>query len=61
MTSFLHLFSSGEAWVGRGNGFHIDLDLAFKGQPVPDEQLRDLADALLAGPASALTAQNLLY
>ena len=56
VTSLLDLFSSGEAWVGRGNGMHIDLDLTFRGQPIADELLRQLSEALIAGPASTLAA-----
>lgn len=51
--SLLGLFSSGEAWVGRGNGLCIDLDLTFRGRPLADKQLQQLSEAILGGPASA--------
>ncbi|KAF2625536.1 hypothetical protein BU25DRAFT_473600 [Macroventuria anomochaeta] len=49
-TSLLSLLSSGEVWVGRGNGLYIDLDITFKGQPLADEQLRQLSEAILDAP-----------
>lgn len=48
--SLSSLLSSGEVWVGRGNGLYIDLDLTFKGQPIADEQLQHLSKALLGAP-----------
>ncbi|KZM19220.1 hypothetical protein ST47_g9590 [Ascochyta rabiei] len=48
--SLLNLLSSGEAWVGRGNGLYIDLDLTLRGQPLADEQVQQLSQAILDAP-----------
>ena len=55
-TPVLSLLSSGEVWVGRGNGLFIDLDLTLRGQPLSDEQLRELSEAILDAPVSTLNA-----
>ena len=52
--SLIDQLSSGEAWVGRGNGLHIDLEITRNGQPLAHEQLRRLAEAILAAPVSIL-------
>jgi hypothetical protein len=51
-TSLLEILSSGEAWVGRGNGLYIDLVLTYRGQPLANEQLQCLSDAILGAPVS---------
>lgn len=55
-TSILDLLSSGEVWVGRGKGLHMDLDLTLRGQPLADEQLQQLSEAMLEAPVSTLDA-----
>jgi hypothetical protein len=52
-TSLLELLSSGEAWVARGNGMYIDLNLTVKGQPLADEQLQHLSKVILSAPVGA--------
>jgi hypothetical protein len=57
--SILSLLSSNEVWVGRGAGLYIDLDLTLRGQPLADEQLQQLSEALLEAPVSALYTPRL--
>lgn len=58
-TSILGLLSSGKVWVGRGNGLYIDLDLTSRGQPLADEQLQQLSEAILEAPVSTDNASKL--
>lgn len=53
-TSLLDLLSSGEVWVGCGNGLYIDLIITFGGQPLADEQLRQLSECILVAPVRTL-------
>jgi len=57
--SILSLLSSGDVWVGRGQGLHIDLDITLRGQPLAEEQLQQLSEALLEAPVSTLDACTL--
>lgn len=52
-SSLLELLSSGEVWVGRGNGLYIELDLYLRGQPPANEQLRQLSEVILGATVSA--------
>lgn len=58
-TSMLGLLSSGEVWVGRGDGLYIDLDLTSRGRPLADEQLQQLSGAILEAPVSTDNASKL--
>lgn len=64
--SLLELLSSGEVWVGRGNGLYIELELTLRGQPPANEQLRQLSEVILGATVSAsgfiptLTADSIL-
>jgi hypothetical protein len=53
-TSLLDRLSSGEVWVGCGNGLHIELMITFGGQPLADEQLRQLSECILVAPVRTL-------
>ncbi|KAF9693895.1 hypothetical protein EKO04_008392 [Ascochyta lentis] len=48
--SLLDYLSSGEAWVGRGNGLYIKFDFTFRGEPLADEQIRQLSKVILDAP-----------
>ncbi|KAF3052471.1 hypothetical protein E8E11_010310 [Didymella keratinophila] len=51
--SILSHLSSGDVWVGRGQGLYIDLDITLKGQPLAEDQLQQLSEALLEAPVWA--------
>lgn len=57
--SILSLLSSGDVWVGRGNGLYMDLDITLRGQPLAYEQLQQLYEAMLEAPVSTLNACTL--
>ncbi|KAF2127246.1 hypothetical protein P153DRAFT_387792 [Dothidotthia symphoricarpi CBS 119687] len=48
--SLLVLLSSGDVWVGRGNGLHIDLHLTLRGEPLAHRQLQELANNIVKAP-----------
>jgi hypothetical protein len=54
--SILSLLSSGDVWVGRGNGLYMDLDITLRGKPLADEQLQQLSEAMLEAPVSMVDA-----
>jgi hypothetical protein len=54
--SILSLLSSGDVWVGRGNGLYMDLDITLRGKPLADEQLQQLSEAMLEAPVSMFDA-----
>ncbi|KAH6639483.1 hypothetical protein C7974DRAFT_132447 [Boeremia exigua] len=48
--SLLDILTSGKVWVCRGNSLYIDMEVTFKGQPVAEDQLRQLSEAILVAP-----------
>jgi hypothetical protein len=57
--SILSFLSSGDVWVGRGNGLYIDLDITLSGKPLADKQLQQLSEAILEAPVSMFDAYRL--
>lgn len=55
----LRLLSSGNVWLGRGNGLHMDLDITFRGQPLAGQQLQQLSGAIVEAPVSFFDACSL--
>ena len=54
-TQFLEYLASGNVWVGRGVGFHMDLSLTLRGEPLPSEQTIPLTESILLAPVGAET------
>jgi len=48
----IDLLASGTVWVGRANGMHLSLDITFRREPLPINQLRHLADSVVNAPVS---------
>jgi hypothetical protein len=56
----LHFLSSGNVWVGRGRGMHIQLKLTIREEDVALRQIQYLTDAIIRAPvgATALKASS---
>lgn len=58
--SLLHYLSSGDAWVGRGNGMHIEMVLNLRGEPFPRHELQELRDMITQAPVSLRGLSNIV-
>lgn len=54
----LELLASGNVWVRRGHGMHIDLLPTLREEPLPHRQLQDLIEGILRAPVSVLRLQE---
>jgi hypothetical protein len=52
--NFLELLSSGKAWVCRGNGLHLVLELCVAGQPLGHIEKEQLALSIVKAPVRLL-------
>jgi hypothetical protein len=50
--TFLSLLSSGDVWVGRGNGMCMEVELTLRGEPLPHQQFQDIVTSILGAPVS---------
>jgi hypothetical protein len=55
----LQYLSSGNVWVGRGNGMRVELVLSVRGAPFPKRQLQELRDKITRAPVSLLDLRRL--
>ena len=51
---YLDALTSGAVWVRRGHDMHIDMTLSLRDELLPNQQLRDLANAVLHAPVGIL-------
>lgn len=52
-SSLLSLLSSGDIWVGRGHGMHVELQLTMRGEQLSRRQFQELTNNILEAPVSA--------
>lgn len=57
----LDFLSSGNVWVCRGHGMHIELLLTLREEPLPQRQLQDLVEGILRAPVSVLISRMLFF
>jgi hypothetical protein len=50
----LNFLSSGNVWVGRGHGLHVEISLTLRGETFPQQALQELMSSILQAPVSAL-------
>ncbi|KAH7084922.1 hypothetical protein BKA63DRAFT_559598 [Paraphoma chrysanthemicola] len=48
--SFSDLLSSGTVWSGRGPGMRVKVTITLRGEPLPNQQMRDLIHHILEAP-----------
>ena len=46
----LDLLSSGNVWLGRAHGMHLEVTITLQGEPLAHSQLQDLAENITRGP-----------
>jgi len=51
--AFMDLLTSGDVWVGRGNGMRVEVELTLRGEPLPHRQLQELVNNILSAPVSS--------
>src|SRR5207248_2635515 len=54
MSAVVNFMSSGNAWVGRGIGMHITLDVTVRREPLASHQLQQLAESIINAPVSGI-------
>jgi hypothetical protein len=53
--SILKHMSSGEVWVGRGNGLRLEISIMLRGEPFPLTEFQELLSSIIEAPVSGLT------
>jgi hypothetical protein len=54
----IRLLSSGNVWVGRGNGMQLLFDIKARREPLSNDQLRHVADSIVNAPVGELVSSQ---